>query len=357
MKHTTANQPLVHGGDLISASKASGIPLENWLDLSTGISPYAYPINSLPADAFTKLPYIDRSFIKSVKTYYGSDDFVALPGTQTAIHLLPNLLSKLPVLLPDIGYQEHAQAWQKSGNTLDYYSAMDKKTAHQEIELKLNQNSGQHLVIINPNNPSTLCFTPQQLILWATKLENDAYLIIDEAFIDSSPQMSLIPYLSNNVTNNIIVLRSFGKFFGLAGIRLGFMFASEDKLGLVEAHLPLWSVNGPALHLATLALNDAQWQTDHQNKLVESEQLTRTLFEALAYHSCAHQRLFSSYTFPKKLALIIFECFYLEGILLRLIELSEDLSIIRIGRIKVEDQTAQHRIRSVLDKLARTIHL
>jgi bifunctional pyridoxal-dependent enzyme with beta-cystathionase and maltose regulon repressor activities len=126
-----------------------------------------------------------------------------------------------------------------AGNHLDYYNALDEKSAFDEIEYKLTHQTVQHLLIINPNNPSTLSFTPQQLSSWAQKLGKGAYLIVDEAFIDSSPAQSLLPYLSNTPlsvtplskkpTNNIIVLRSFGKFFGLAGILLRLIDISEDK--------------------------------------------------------------------------------------------------------------------------------
>ena len=352
---------LLHGGDLISAIKETGIPKENWIDLSTGISPYAYPINTIPSEAFSRLPYIDQAFIESTTGYYGSDQFIALPGTQAAIQILPKILKKLPVLLPSVGYQEHAQAWQNAGNRLDHYDALDEKSAFDEIQYKLTHQPKQHLLIINPNNPSTLSFTPQQLITWAQKLGEGAYLIVDEAFIDSSPAQSLIPYLSGSSlssiplsvpasdiqTNNIIVLRSFGKFFGLAGIRLGFVFAAQQILKQFEKQTPLWSINGPALYLASKALADHDWQTEHQAKLVESEHLTAELFKQFEQEKHFHKRLFSSYVLPKKLALTIFERFYKEGILLRLIEISDEKSIIRIGRVKVEDTLAHDRIRSV----------
>ncbi|MFT6028731.1 MAG: hypothetical protein ACI8O8_000460 [Oleiphilaceae bacterium] len=85
---------LLHGGNLISASKESGIPLENWIDLSTGISPYNYPSHSLPTEVFSRLPYINDIFIENAKYYYDSKFFVALPGTQAAIQILPKILKK-----------------------------------------------------------------------------------------------------------------------------------------------------------------------------------------------------------------------------------------------------------------------
>ncbi len=344
----TITAPLAHGGDIISATKDTGIAFENWIDLSTGISPYAYPTNDIPPETFSNLPYIDQSFNDSVKGYYGSEQFVALPGTQSAIQVLPSLLDKLPVLLPSVGYQEHKQAWHQAGNPIDYYPAFDATTAFDDIELKLKQQPLQHLLIINPNNPSTLSFSPQQLDCWAQTLDEGGYLIVDEAFIDTSSSQSILPYLADRPRQNIIVLRSFGKFFGLAGIRLGFVFAAQEILEQFKVHLPLWSINGPALHLAKSAFSDSDWQTEHLAKLVSCEQFTSELFKPLEHEQCFHQRLFSSYVLPKKLALTLFERFYQAGILLRLIAVSEDTSIIRIGRIQAEDKLARDRISAIL---------
>ena len=349
MESKTTHKGLLHGGDLLTASKKTGISVDQWLDLSTGISPYAYPSHSIPEAVFSKLPYIDQAFNEHAKQYYGSDQFVALPGTQAAIQLMPSFLETFPVLLPSVGYQEHQQAWKKSGNQLDYYDALDEQNAFEEIELKLTKQPKQHLLIINPNNPSSLIFTPQQLILWSKKLAKDAYLIVDEAFIDCLPSQSLVPVLSELSTfNNIIVLRSFGKFFGLAGIRLGFVFAADALLRKFEEHIPLWSINGPALYLASKAFSDRAWQSEHHKKLFESECFTRDLFEHLPYQACFHQRLFSSYVFPKTLALTIFNEFYCKGVLLRLIDLSKDKSILRVGRVQVEDKSVKNRLSAIL---------
>ena len=154
----------------------------------------------------------------------------------------------------------------------------------------------------------------------------------------------MVPYLNNEPINNIIVLRSFGKFFGLAGIRLGFVFAAQKILKQFEEQIPLWSINGPALYLASKAFADRDWQAEHQDRLIKSKQLTTELFETLNYEACFHQPLFSSYLFPKKLALTMFNHFYQQGILLRLIDVSSEKSLLRVGRIQIEDIDAKKRI-------------
>lgn len=344
---------LLHGGDILSASKATGIPIEDWIDLSTGISPYAYPCQRIPEQAFSNLPYIDQHFKTHATRYYGSEQFAALPGTQAAIQLLPSLLDTLPILLPSLGYQEHRQAWEMSGNQLNYYTAFDAEAAVQDIDLALTKEP-QHLLIINPNNPSTLCFSPQQLITWSQRLAKGAYLIVDEAFIDTSPEQSLVPFLSDLVLENIIILRSFGKFFGLAGIRLGFVFAAKKILSLIEEILPLWVINGPALYLASKAFSDHAWQAEHHKKLANSERVTRYLFSDLDCELCLHQPLFSSYILSKELALTIFKLLYNKGILIRLITIDQKKSILRIGRVKSEDVKTITLLRAALNDCMNT---
>jgi hypothetical protein len=128
----------------------------------------------------------------------------------------------------------------------------------------------------------------------------------------------------------------------------------HNKYSKFEKQIPLWSINGPALYLASKAFADHDWQTEHQAKLAVSEQLTTELFRPLEHEKCFHQRLCSSYALPKKLALTIYKHFYEAGILLRLIDISEDKSILRIGRIKAKDTLAQDRIRSVFSSLITT---
>lgn len=328
---------LIHGGDLRHVSQETGIPLANWLDLSTGISPYAYPCSDLPDEVFARLPYTSEPFSQKVSAYYGSKAFVALPGTQAAIQLLPEILPFLPVLLPSIGYQEHALAWQNHGNDCAFYDSLNAEQAIRDIDHSLGRNPAQHLLIINPNNPTTLRFSTRQLTSWAQQLKSGACLVVDEAFIDTHTKASMIAHLADN----IIVLRSFGKFFGLAGIRLGFIFASEAIRSRIEYQLPPWSINGPAAYLAEQALGNREWQAQHQLRLQDSEQRTIQLFAKL--HDtpyCArafHERLFSSYLLKQQDAHALFEHFYRQGVLLRLIPLPADKALIRIGRIQADN--------------------
>jgi len=276
---------LIHGGDLISASAQYGIPVEQWLDLSTGINPVPYPVPEISEHCFQQLPYQSVEFKAAVKSYYGAEG-VAANGTQQIIELLPSVLpsvsQELPILLPDCGYQEHRYSWQLQKRGLNYYPANDQKASEQRIEEQLNSGSAMHLLLINPNNPTGIRFSPEQIYCWAEQMQKGAYLIVDEAFIDLSPEQSVLSdYDRFQQLGNILVLRSFGKFFGLAGIRLGFVFANQQLQQKLQTQLGPWAVNGPAQAVATAALNDDKWHAEARQKISQNAQATLELWQPL----------------------------------------------------------------------------
>ncbi|MGB0733801.1 MAG: aminotransferase class I/II-fold pyridoxal phosphate-dependent enzyme, partial [Pontibacterium sp.] len=154
---------LIHGGDIYSAAKEYGVPLEQWLDLSTGINPDPYPVPKINAAYFQRLPYIEYELTNAIEHYYGIKG-LACAGSQQAIGLLPRLLRSLQgnhkVLLPTQGYQEHRYSWQGTGAECEYYPSDNAAIARQTINKALaaaQQNDEPfYLVIINPNNPSGL---------------------------------------------------------------------------------------------------------------------------------------------------------------------------------------------------------
>ena len=161
MKQARQQATLFHGGDLSSASEKFGQPKSGWIDLSTGINPMAYPSEGIPHSAFRDLPYLDADFVRAVESYYGKHSFIPLSGSQQLIQSLPSRLASLPVILPSLGYQEHHRAWANTGQACRYYSALNEADAIEEIDTLLSENAAQHLVIINPNNPTGQRFSAQ----------------------------------------------------------------------------------------------------------------------------------------------------------------------------------------------------
>lgn len=336
---------LLHGGDLLSASARYKIPVESWLDLSTGLNPVAYPVEGIDPSAFQRLPYIEPAFMAAAARYYGSDQLLAVNGSQPVIQALPQCVEKLPVLLPAVGYDEHRHCWQKSGNPVVFYPAFDADAARTMIEKALFEGEAFHLVVINPNNPSGLSFSPEILSEWSRQMSPESYLIVDEAFIDTDPASSV---LAGYHAANIVVLRSFGKFFGLAGLRLGFVFAKAAVREKLQQRLGLWQVNGVAQALATKALNDATWQANMRRDIrLNAEATWRVLVPLLALLNPSREirsALFSSWLLSRTEASALQHYFATQGILVRVMVVDKRYSLLRIGILERHNLNAMERL-------------
>ena len=253
----------MHGGQLQQVAEQYEIPLIDWLDLSTGIAPTSYPIPNIPVNVWQQLPQLSPKLIAAAKQYYQCSQLVITNGSQAIIKALPDGYRKKnangqAVYLPVRGYKEHAQAWKVAGYKLHWYQDLLP-----EIE-SLAENSV--VVIINPNNPTGQFYTCDVIKQYHEKLKQlNGLLVLDEAFIDVMPsENSYCPQVNDS---HCFVLRSFGKFFGLAGIRIGFLVANNDWCNTFAALLGPWQVNGPAQIIAQQALSDTHWQEQQKQTL------------------------------------------------------------------------------------------
>ena len=251
---------LPHGGRLRAAAREEGIPLEEWLDLSTGINPNGWPVPPVPGAHWVRLPEEEDGLEAAAKHYYGSPAVLPVAGSQAAIQALPTLLKPgrcVGVLHPS--YAEHAHAWERAGHTV-------RPLAPESIEEHLP--ALDVLLLVHPNNPTGALFGPARLQSWHQRLaDKGGWLIIDEAFMDATPERSLAPICPQP---GLIVLRSLGKFFGLAGARVGFVFAEADIRQRLAAALGPWTVTGPSRWVATQALEDLDWQEQTRLSLYEA---------------------------------------------------------------------------------------
>jgi len=260
---------LEHGGRLRAASLRFGIPLADWLDLSTGIAPYGWSLPDIPPAAWTRLPEQDDGLESAACDYYGVDSLLPVAGSQAAIQALPRLRRNARVGLFAPAYAEHAAAWSREGHHLLTIGEVDIERELERLDV---------LLLVNPNNPTGRRFAPEQLLAWHARLAaRGGWLLVDEAFIDCTPQHSLAAYSERP---GLIVLRSFGKFFGLAGIRLGFVLAQQGLLERLAELLGPWTVSGPARAVATALLQDQAGQrVQRQRLLVDGERLGELLRE------------------------------------------------------------------------------
>lgn len=249
----------VHGGDLAAAEARWGRPAAGWLDLSTGINPWPYAIPALPAEAWTRLPgRAEEEALRAAAArrfgVCGTGHVLAGPGTSALIQALPRTRPPGAVAVVGPTYGEHARAWAAAGHDV------------REVA-RLEQADAAVIVIVNPNNPDGRVVAPGLLLdLAARQAARGGLLLVDEAFGDMTPALSVAPRLGPG----LVVLRSFGKFYGLAGVRLGFALAEPARLAPVAAQLGPWPVSGPALAVGAAALADDAWAEAMTARLVEA---------------------------------------------------------------------------------------
>ncbi len=253
---------LYHGGDLKSAQSRFGP--HRWLDLSTGLNPFAYPLPVIPKQLWARLPDRDliADLIAAAAAAYGLDDadvVVAGPGSQAFIHLIPRLLPPGRVVVLGPTYAEHGAAWAAAGHRVGLVTAKDVDGALRDADT---------LVLTRPNNPDGCCYGRGRLRDWRRRLAaHGGQMVIDEAFADLLPELSLA---SEAGTPGLIVLRSFGKFFGLGGLRLGFGLCAPDFATRLREALGPWPISGPAAYVGGRAFRDRAWIAATRTKLREA---------------------------------------------------------------------------------------
>lgn len=265
--------PLAHGGDLRAVVQRYGIPRERWIDLSTGINPVGYPVPAIAADAWLRLPDDHDDLEEVAARHYGAARALVMAGSQSAIRLLPKILPKGPVAVGYLSYGEYERAFSIEGFPVDYYVteqtiAMRQRAAFMLAPGRPLPGHLRYLVVVNPNNPGAELFPSDVLLAWHEELAaRGGALIVDEAFIDPTPSYSVAS--SANV-NSLIVLRSVGKFFGLAGARAGFAISGDGVSSALAYLRGQWSVSGPAREVTRAALLDLPWQRQARGRLATS---------------------------------------------------------------------------------------
>lgn len=230
-----------HGGGLDAAVARWGGTREDWLDLSTGINPTPYPLPEFSTQAWTALPdkAAQQALIDAARRFWNVPDsanILAAPGASSLIARMPQLFEKQTVDIPKPTYNEHAAAFAAEGWA--------------------EESSAKVRVLVHPNNPTGQLWSHEDLTAPVT--------IIDESFGDVTPEQSLI---SEAGKPGRIILKSFGKFWGLAGLRLGFIIATPELVARMRDMIGPWAVSGPALETATRALTDNVWAEDTRIRL------------------------------------------------------------------------------------------
>jgi cobalamin biosynthetic protein CobC len=250
---------LPHGGDVSTARAQFPDAPQPFIDLSTGINPHPYPLPELPPELFARLPQrsaLDRLIAVAARFYDApsAHHLLAAPGTQILLTATTALLARGRAAVLGPTYSEHVRVAALAGHDTEQVS-------------ELHELAGADLaVVVNPNNPDGRVVPAAALLAVADKLRSHGgLLMVDEAFVEVAPAATS---LAGEVDRgNIVVLRSFGKFFGLAGLRLGFALAAPAITARLAAWLGPWAVSGPALAAGEAALADAVWAQSTRERL------------------------------------------------------------------------------------------
>lgn len=235
-----------HGGNLDAAALRFGGTRDGWLDLSTGINPIPYPLPAIPEDAWTALPdeRALSALVREARVLWSvppEAGVMAVPGASAAIAHIPLLAPPGRVSIPGPTYNEHAASFAAAKWDL--------------VETSEHTDASVH---VNPNNPDGR--------LWRGSELKGALRVIDESFCDVSPQATL---MDEATTPGTLILKSFGKFWGLAGVRLGFVIGDIKLLENLSTMLGPWAVTGPALHIGATALRDHTWAEETRARLIQ----------------------------------------------------------------------------------------
>ncbi len=252
-----------HGGRLDVARQTFPNAPEPWIDLSTGISPWIYPVPPLAEDDMGRLPNGSglQSLIDAARRAYrapSAADVIALPGTDTGLSILPWLFrtpKRVAVLAPS--YSGHRTAWEAAGHSVSEIATLDRA------------GNAAILIVVNPNNPDGRFTAHGDLAAAIPSLKRrDGLLIVDEAFADADEGHSLLPAVTR--LDHTLVLRSAGKFYGAAGVRLGFAVTSHPVAGRLKAALGAWPLPAQAISFGRAALADAVWASTQRARLQEA---------------------------------------------------------------------------------------
>lgn len=272
-----------HGGNLDAAMATYGGAFEGWVDLSTGINRVSYPVPALPARAWQVLPTAsDKARLEAAaRAAYGTvAEIVATAGAQAAIQAVPHMATRgiARVLAPT--YNEHAASLRATGWTVEEVTTL---AALQGAALA---------VVVSPNNPDGQSHDPEALRQLARTVGT---LIVDESFGDAQPEASVA---RGSLPENTLVLRSFGKFYGLAGLRLGFALGQGALITRLREMAGPWPVSGPAIEIACAALTDTRWQADTIARLAKDCARMDQLARQAGWPLIGGTELFRTYATP-----------------------------------------------------------
>jgi cobalamin biosynthesis protein CobC len=269
-----------HGGRVsIAETLYPGAPVP-WVDLSTGINPHPYRASGSSLSERARLPDPGQTakLEQAAADAFGCAEparVVALPGTELALRLLPVVLAKRSAVIVGPTYSSHADAWRRAGAAVLELATIDSIAALRDAVV----------VIVNPNNPDGALHAREQLLaLHDAVRTSNSVLVVDEAFVDLVPTASICDLAGSDRAPHLVALRSFGKFYGLPGVRLGFVIGAHALTDRLRGLVGDWPVSADALAAGLTAYRDTAWAQATRTRL-ESD--ARLLDDLLIAHGFA----------------------------------------------------------------------
>jgi cobalamin biosynthetic protein CobC len=271
----------LHGGRLATAMALYPAAPRPWIDLSTGVNPKPYPAPRASRTARMRLPEPqDLAALEAAAARafgLAPERVCATPGLEIAIQHLPGLLGRPAVTIASPTYASHAAAWRRSGADV----ALDGARCLED--------AAHSVVLVNPNNPDGRTLSAAEVLGLARRLgQRDEWLVVDEAFVETAPELSV----AAQAGGRLVVLRSFGKFYGLAGLRLGFVLAEPEVIAALRARLGDWPISVDALAAGLSAYRDTAWAEATRRRLDRDAQRLDSLLFRTGYHLVGGTSLF-----------------------------------------------------------------
>jgi cobalamin biosynthetic protein CobC len=268
---------LEHGGQLRAAARRFGIAFADWIDLSTGINPLAYPVPAIDPACWHRLPEDGDGLETAAAAYYGNESLLVLAGSSPVTRALPTLFPPAAAAFLTPVYAAQAQAWEQAGHGLRRLPTLQRALAAVTPVLLLS----------NPNKLTGATLPRAALLAAAAELERrGGWLIVDESFGDPQPDNCVAALAGGAQASRLIVLRSLGEFFGLAGARVGFIFGAAEKLDALREMTGPWPVAHPSRAVARIALQDTDWQSAARAALIERSARLAECLAPLGEVSC-----------------------------------------------------------------------
>ncbi len=333
---------LNHGGQL-QRMQAKYPAQTHWVDASTGIAPWSWPVPHIPASVWQRLPESQQPLATAAARFYlgnsvSADEirhrFLPVAGSQVAIEQIPLCVAVDAVALPLLGYGEHRQHWQEAGHCIHHYQTFA------ELIALLAAGHVSHAVVINPNNPTGEQWSSEQIAQCLGLLPEGGLLIVDEAFAELDGITALALGSGTYAREKLVVLRSVGKFFGMAGLRLGFVIAPDFVRRILHRRLPLWGISHPALWCGEKMLLDDAWHAGQRARICHARDQLHEFLQRYSWPEsvCIQPGpLFISLFTTDDILQSVYETCAANGLLLRYFQPQKGIFGLRIGLVAEDD--------------------